>query len=90
MLASNCGSADNIIHESFNKWIMETRLLPTISMLLAISRNVMVRIQEQISKFFNHNTFICPNINKKSNTYITITGNSHVISNTNNYFEDKH
>ena len=52
-LGSNCDSVDNNICESFNKWIIDARFLPIISMLEAIRRKVMVRIQEMIENVSN-------------------------------------
>ena len=49
-LGSNCDSVDNNLCESFNKWIVEARFFPIITMLEAIRRKVMIRIQEQRSK----------------------------------------
>ena len=49
-LGSNCDSVDNNLCESFNKWIVEARFFPIITMLEAIRRKVMTRIQEQRSK----------------------------------------
>jgi hypothetical protein len=42
-LGSECDSVENNICESFNKWIVQSRYLPIISMLEAIRRKVMVR-----------------------------------------------
>ena len=49
-LGSNCDSVDNNICESFNKWIVESRFFPIITMLEAIRRKVMVRIQSKGAK----------------------------------------
>jgi len=49
-LGSNCDSVDNNLCESFNKWIVEAKYFPIITMLEAIRRKVMVRIQEQRDK----------------------------------------
>lgn len=49
-LGSNCDLVDNNFCESFNKWIIEARFFPIITMLETIRRKVMVRIQEQRTK----------------------------------------
>jgi len=46
-LSSNCDSVDNNISESFNKWIIEARFFPIITMLETIRREVMVRIKNK-------------------------------------------
>ena len=43
-LGSNCDTVDNNLCESFNKWIVEARYFPIITMLETIRRKVMVRI----------------------------------------------
>lgn len=87
-LGSNCDSVDNNICESFNKWIIDARFLPIISMLEAIRRKVMVRIQEMIEKCEKWTLeIVCPTINKKMNKYIDWSGTCHPISNGNNVFE---
>ena len=50
----------------------------------------MVRIQEQKSKAERLNWGICPNIKKKLNAYIKMSGYCHVISNGADKFEVKH
>ncbi|WVZ77343.1 LOW QUALITY PROTEIN: hypothetical protein U9M48_025221, partial [Paspalum notatum var. saurae] len=64
-LGSNCDSVDNNICESFNKWIVEARFFPIITMLEAIRVKVMVRIQEQRTKAEKWMDAICRNISKK-------------------------
>ena len=64
-LGSNCDSVDNNIYESFNKWIIEARYLPIISMLEAIRCKVMIRIHDMVSKAARWHHAICPNILKK-------------------------
>jgi hypothetical protein len=49
-LGSNYDLVDNNICESFNKWIIEARFFPIITILETIRRKVMVRIQEQRTK----------------------------------------
>ena len=49
-IGSNCDSVDNNLCESFNKWIVEARFFPIITMLETIRRKVMVRIQENSTK----------------------------------------
>ncbi|WVZ53693.1 hypothetical protein U9M48_004598 [Paspalum notatum var. saurae] len=49
-LGANCDSVDNNICESFNKWIVEPRHFPIISLLEAIRCKVMIRIQEMATK----------------------------------------
>lgn len=78
-LGSNCDSVDNNMCESFNKWIVEARFLPIISMLEAIRR----KVEKWIGP-------ICPNILKKLNAYVTESGFCHAISNGNDKFEVKH
>jgi len=89
-LGSNCDSVDNNLCESFNKWIVEARFFPIITMLEAIRRKIMVRIQEQMSKAEKLNWGICPNIKKKLNAYIKMSGYCHAISNGADKFEVKH
>ena len=89
-IGSNCDSVDNNICESFNKWIVEARFFPIISMLETIRRKVMVRIQEQRTKCDRWSGLICPNINKKMNSYIKLTANCEAISNGANKFEVKY
>jgi hypothetical protein len=86
-LGSNCDSVDNNMCESFNKWIVEARFFPIISMLEAIRRKVMVRIHEQRAKFEGWTKPICPNINKKLNTYIKLSENCSAISNGEDKYE---
>lgn len=47
-VGSNCDSVDNNMCESFNKWILEARFFPIITMLEIIRRKVMGRISAQI------------------------------------------
>ncbi|CAN6171229.1 unnamed protein product [Urochloa humidicola] len=89
-LGSNCDSVDNNLCESFNKWIVEARLFPIITMLEIIRRKVMVRIQENRTKSDRWQTMICPNILKKCNVYITYSGKCHAICNGENRFEVMH
>ena len=88
-LGSNCDSVDNIC-ESFNKWIVESRFFPIITMLETIRRKVMVRIQEQRSQSDRWNTVICPNILKKLNLYISLSNACHAICNGDYQYEVKH
>jgi hypothetical protein len=88
-LGSNCDSVDNNMWETFNKWIVEARYFPIITMLETIRRKVMVRIQSNRSKSLSWNTVICPNILKKMNTYITLYGVCHAICNGQDQFEVK-
>jgi hypothetical protein len=88
-LGSNCDSVDNNMCETFNKWIVEARYFPIITMLETIRRKVMVRIQSNRSKSLSWNTVICPNILKKMNTYITLYGVCHAICNGQDQFEVK-
>jgi len=89
-LGSNCDSVDNNMCESFNKWIVETKFFPIITMLEAIRRKVMIRIQEQGTKADRWMGAICPHIMRKLNTYITMAGYCHAISNGADKFEVKH
>ena len=86
-LGSMCDSVDNNLCESFNKWIVEARLFPIITMLEIIRRKVMVRIHEQKKKAERWMTKICPAILKKCNTYITLSGRCHAICNGESKFE---
>ncbi|WVZ59319.1 hypothetical protein U9M48_009476 [Paspalum notatum var. saurae] len=86
-LGSNCDSVDNNMCESFNKWIVEARFYPIITMLEAIRRKVMVRIQQNRTKAESRNTLICPNILKKVNSYITLSSSCHAICNGQHRFE---
>ncbi|EEE63217.1 hypothetical protein OsJ_18027 [Oryza sativa Japonica Group] len=87
---SNYDSVDNNICETFNKWIVQARFLPIISMLEAIRRKVMVRIHEKITLMDKWLGSICPNIHKKLNAYIIDSGNCHAICNGMDKFEVKH
>ena len=89
-LGSNCDSVDNNLCESFNKWIVEARLFPIITMLEAIRRKVMARIQEQRDRLKRLMGRIFPNILKKLNTYIEMPGYCHTISNGADKFKVKH
>ncbi|WVZ50575.1 LOW QUALITY PROTEIN: hypothetical protein U9M48_001817 [Paspalum notatum var. saurae] len=89
-IGSNCDSVDNNLCESFNKWIVEARFYPIITMLEMIRRKVMVRIQEMSSRAARWNTQVRPNILKKLNTYITQSGYCHAISSGEEKFEVKH
>lgn len=89
-LGSNCDSVDNNMCESFNKWIVEARYFPIITMLETIRRKVMIRIQSNRSKLDNWNTIICPNILKKMNSYITLSSVCHAICNGQDQFEVRH
>ncbi|KAK1682352.1 hypothetical protein QYE76_043200 [Lolium multiflorum] len=86
-LGSNCDSVDNNMCESFNKWIVDARFFPVISMFEAIRRKVMVRIQEQRNKSDGWPGPICPNINKKLNTYIKLSENCSAICNGEDKYE---
>ena len=44
-IGSNCDSINNNVCETFNKWIVEARFFPIVTMLETIRRKVMVRIQ---------------------------------------------
>ena len=89
-LGSNCDSVDNNLCESFNKWIVEARYFPIITMLETIRRKVMVRIHDNVTKSHRWSTFICPNILKKLNSYITMSGHCHAICNGAEKFEVVH
>ncbi|BAH92786.1 Os04g0578900 [Oryza sativa Japonica Group] len=78
---------DNNMCESFNKWIVQARYLPIISMLEAIRCKVMVRIQENRDKAAKWNTLICPNIYKRLKSYITESAFCHPIYNGDDSFE---
>ncbi|WVZ81451.1 LOW QUALITY PROTEIN: hypothetical protein U9M48_028826 [Paspalum notatum var. saurae] len=66
----NCDSVDNNICEYFNKWIVNARFFPIITMLEDIRIKVIVRIQEKRCKADRWKGAICPNISKKLNMYI--------------------
>jgi transposase-like protein len=89
-LGSFCDSVDNNMCESFNKWIVEARYFPIITMLETIRRKVMVRIQHNRTKSDGWNTVICPNILKKLNAYINLSGGCHAICNGQDQFEVVH
>lgn len=89
-IGSNCDSVDNNLCESFNKWIVEARFLPIITMLKTIRRKVMIWICDQRVKVDRWVTRICPNILKKLNAYISESGFCHAISNGESKFEVKH
>ena len=89
-IGSNCDSVDNNLCESFNKWIVEARFFPIITMLETIRRKVMVRIQENSTKVERWGTMICPNILKKVNAYITQSGFCHAVCNGAECFEVVH
>jgi hypothetical protein len=61
-IGSNCDLVDNNLCESLNKWIVEARFFPIITMLETIRRKVMVRIHDQRTKLDRWMTKICPNI----------------------------
>nr|CAH66742.1 H0404F02.18 [Oryza sativa] len=86
-IGSDCDSVDNNMCESFNKWIVQARYLPIISMLEAIRCKVMVRIQENRDKAAKWNTLICPNIYKRLKSYITESAFCHPIYNGDDSFE---
>ncbi|XP_006654085.2 uncharacterized protein LOC102704057 isoform X1 [Oryza brachyantha] len=89
-VGSNCDSVDNNLCESFNKWILEARFFPIITMLETIRRKVMVRIKDQITNSNRWNTVICPGILKKLNVYIAESAFCHAISNGAETYEVKH
>lgn len=86
----NCDSVDNNLCESFNKWILEARFFPIITMLETIRTKVMVRIKDQIANSNRWNTVICPGILKKLNVYIAESAFCHAISNGAEAYEVKH
>ncbi|WVZ51299.1 hypothetical protein U9M48_002454 [Paspalum notatum var. saurae] len=61
-LGSNCDSVDNNMCESFNKWIVEARFYPIITMLEAIRRKVMNQGREpehiDMPKYLEESEFI--------------------------------
>ncbi|KAB8103767.1 hypothetical protein EE612_036365 [Oryza sativa] len=87
---SNCDLVDNSMCESFNKWILEARFFPIITMLETIRRKVMVRIHDQRTISGRWTTSICPNILKKMNVYITESAFCHATCNGGDSFEVKH
>jgi hypothetical protein len=89
-LGTYCDSVDNNLCESFNKWIVEARFYPIITMLEMIRRKVMVRIQDNSTKVDRWPTMIYPNILKKLNVYITQSSYCHAISNGNDKYEVVH
>lgn len=74
----------------FNKWIVEARFFPIITMLETIRRKVMVRIHEQRIKADRFKTVVCPNILKKLNVYINLSVACHAISNGASQYEVKY
>ncbi len=89
-LGSNCDSVDNNLCESFNRWILESRFHPIITMLETIWRKVMVRINDQKAAGAKWTTVVCPGILKKLNVYITESAFCHAICNGGDSFEVKH
>jgi hypothetical protein len=89
-LGSNCDSVDNNMCATFNKWIVQARFFPIITMLETIRRKCMVRIQSNKSKALSWNIMICPNIFRKLNFYITLSGVCHAICNGQDQYEVKH
>jgi hypothetical protein len=89
-LGSNCDSVDNNICESFNKWIIDARFYPIISMLEAIRCKVMARIQQQRAACERWTGVICPNISRKLKYYITLSSNCHAIANGKDSYEVRH
>jgi len=89
-IGSNCDSVDNNMCETFNKWIVEARFFPIVTMLETIRRKVMVRIQQNRSKSQTWIGTVCPNILKKLNASITLSGVCHAISNGADRFEVNH
>lgn len=79
-----------MICESFNKWILEARFFPIITMLETIRRKVMVRIHDQRKCSDRWSTVICPGILKKLNVYIAESAFCHAICNGADSFEVKH
>ena len=88
-IGSNCDSVDNMC-ETFNKWIVEARFFPIVTMLETIRRKVMVRIQQNRSKSQTWTGTVCPNILNKLNACITLLGVCHAISNEADIFEVNH
>lgn len=89
-LGSNCDFVDNNICESFNKWIVEARYLPIISMVEAIRCKVMIRIHDMNTKGARWQQLICPNILKKLKTYINSSTYCHAICCGRETFEVQH
>jgi hypothetical protein len=89
-LGSNCDSVDNNLCGSFNKWIVEARFFPIITMLETIRRKVMARIHDNRTKSESWVTKICPNVLKKLNVYITQSVECHAICNGASNFEVMH
>ncbi|WVZ91385.1 hypothetical protein U9M48_037565 [Paspalum notatum var. saurae] len=88
-LGSNCDSVDNNMCESFNKWIIDARFQPIISMLEAIRCKVMVRIQHQRELAERWHGKICPNITKKLKFFMNLSANCHAIANGQDAYEVK-
>nr|AAU43947.1 hypothetical protein [Oryza sativa Japonica Group] len=86
-IGSNCDSVDNNMCESFNNWIIDIRAHPIISMFEGIRTKVYVRIQQNRSKAKGWLGRICPNILKKLNKYIDLSGNCEAIWNGKDGFE---
>jgi len=89
-LGSNCDSVDNNICESFNKWIIDARFYPVITLLEAIRCKVMVRIQQQRYAAEKWSGLVCPNIQKKLKYYIKQSGYCHAVSNGRDAYEVRH
>ena len=86
-LGSYCDSVANNMCESFNHWVLNARFLPIISMLEGIRKQVMVRIQKNRSKADKWIGLVCPNTFKKINSYISVSGFCHAVSNGNGQYE---
>lgn len=79
----------NNICESFNKWIVQDRYLPIISMLEEIRRKVMVRIQEIRTQLDMWTGNVCPNSMKKMKKSINQSAYCYAIWNGNDSYEVK-
>jgi len=89
-LGANCDSVDNNNCESFNKWIVEPRHFPIISLLESIRCKVMIRIQEMATKATRWQQVICPNILKKVKAMAKSSAYCHAISCGRDQYEVQH
>lgn len=88
-LGSCCDSVDNNISETFNKWIVEARLYPVITMFETIRQQIMIRIQEMRSEMESWTGIICPKVLKKLQKSIDYSAYCHAIFNGNDAYEVK-
>uniref|UniRef100_A0A8R7V023 SWIM-type domain-containing protein n=1 Tax=Triticum urartu TaxID=4572 RepID=A0A8R7V023_TRIUA len=89
-LGSNCDSVDSNICESFNKWIVEPRCLPAISMFEAIRVKIMARIEYQRTESDKWTGTICPTVLRKLKKSINASAYCHAVWNGEDLYEVTH